>query len=103
MQLATASPRNRTFLIASAATIATSIITLALVPRTLGGMLYAGFLPHAYCYLFQKDLIALHVGSDAAIWLSYVAISMTLAYLVYRTRREVPFSWMFLAFGTFII
>jgi len=32
-----------------------------------------------------------------------VAISLTLVYLVYRTRREIPFSWMFLAFGTFII
>ena len=45
----------------------------------------------------------LHVVADGLIWLSYVAISLTLVYLVYRTRREIPFSWMFLAFGTFII
>jgi len=61
------------------------------------------FLPHAYCYLFNRNLIVLHVVSDGLIWLSYVAISLTLVYLVYRTRREIPFSWMFLAFGTFII
>lgn len=61
------------------------------------------FLPHVYCYLYNRNLIALHVVSDGAIWLSYVGISITLAYLVYRTRREIPFSWMFLAFGTFII
>lgn len=35
--------------------------------------------------------------------MSYVSIALTLAYLVWRTRREMPFSWMFLAFGTFII
>jgi signal transduction histidine kinase len=53
--------------------------------------------------LYDKGLIALHLGSDTAIWLSYVSISVTLGYLVYRTRREIPFSWMFLLFGTFII
>lgn len=76
---------------------------MALLPQTLRGMFSNQFLPHAYCYLYDKGLIALHVGSDTAIWLSYVAISVTLTYLVYRTRREIPFSWMFLAFGTFII
>jgi hypothetical protein len=60
-------------------------------------------LPHTYCYLYNKQLIGLNVGTDAAIWLSYVAISCTLVYLVWRTRREVPFSWMFLAFGLFIV
>jgi signal transduction histidine kinase len=76
---------------------------MALLPQTLRGMFSNQFLPHAYCYLYDKGLIALHVGSDTAIWLSYVSISVTLTYLVYRTRREIPFSWMFLAFGTFII
>jgi signal transduction histidine kinase len=55
------------------------------------------------CYLYDKQLIALHVGTDTLIWLSYVAISCTLLYLVRRTRREIPFSWMFLAFGLFIV
>jgi signal transduction histidine kinase len=63
----------------------------------------SNFMPHAMCYLYNKQLIALHVGSDAAIWLSYVAISGTLVYLVWRTRKEIPFSWMFLAFGLFIV
>jgi signal transduction histidine kinase len=61
------------------------------------------FLPHAVCYLYNQNLILLHVVSDGLIWLSYLAISLTLMYLVYRTRREIPFSWIFLAFGTFII
>lgn len=81
-----------------------SIATLAMIPMALRGMLSSGrFLPHTYCYLYNKQLIGLNIGTDAAIWLSYVAISCTLVYLVWRTRREVPFSWMFLAFGLFIV
>lgn len=45
----------------------------------------------------------LHLLSDALIATAYVGISATLAYLVYRTRREIPFHWMFLAFGLFIV
>jgi signal transduction histidine kinase len=74
-----------------------------LLSRILRGLFSSQFLPHAYCYLYNRNLIALHVVSDAVIWLSYVAISLTLVYMVYRTRREIPFSWMFLAFGIFII
>src|ERR1051326_8313261 len=58
---------------------------------------------HAYCYLGNSRLIAIHAVTDSLIYLSYTAISVTLAYLVHRTRHEIPFRWMFLAFGTFII
>ena len=61
------------------------------------------FLPHLYCYLGNTRLIWLHVTSDLLIGLSYVAISSTLAYLVWRERQSIPFSWMFIAFGAFII
>jgi hypothetical protein len=37
-------------------------------------------LPHQFCYLNNKQLIALHIGTDAVIWLSYVAISFSLVY-----------------------
>ena len=94
---------HKGLVIASAATIALSLLTLVLTPGAIKAIFSARFLPHAVCYLNDKSLIALHVGSDLAIWLSYVAISVTLTYLVYRTRREIPFSWMLLAFGTFII
>lgn len=84
--------------------LALSAVTLALIPMALQGVLSsAPFLPHSYCYLNNKQLIGLNVGTDGIIWLSYVAISCTLVYLVWRTRREVPFSWMFLAFGLFIV
>src|SRR5215470_4813018 len=62
-----------------------------------------GFLPHAVCYLWDPALLTLHAVTDALIGLSYVTISATLAYLVFRARRDVPFHWIILAFGTFIV
>ncbi len=59
--------------------------------------------PHGYCYLWDPALVTVHVTSDALIGLSYVSISLTLGYMVVRSRRHIPFSWMFLAFGAFII
>ena len=83
--------------------IVVGLLATLLPPGRMQGVLSSQFLPHVYCYLFNRNLIVLHVVSDGLIWLSYVAISLTLVYLVYRTRREIPFSWLFLAFGTFII
>ena len=59
-------------------------------------------MPHGHCYLWQPGLVWLHVVSDVSHRLSYVAISLTLAYLVYRVR-DLPFQWMYLAFGVFIV
>jgi PAS domain S-box-containing protein len=61
------------------------------------------FMPHQHCYLFINELVWLHLSTDTLIGLSYVSISLTLAYLVYRARRDIPFHWVFLAFGLFII
>lgn len=64
---------------------------------------WSDFMPHACCYQYNPRMIWLHVISDMFIGLAYVSISTTLAYLVYRARREIPFHWMFLAFGLFIV
>ena len=48
-------------------------------------------------------LLGLHIMSDSLIGLSYLAISATLIYMVYGTRRMIPFHWMFLLFGLFIV
>ena len=64
---------------------------------------YSLFHPHGYCYLWDTDLVAVHVISDGLIGVSYVAISATLIYLVSRARTLLPFSWVFVAFGVFII
>jgi signal transduction histidine kinase len=61
------------------------------------------FMPHAHCFLFNRDLMRLHGWSDLLIGLSYVSISVTLTYLAVRARQDLPFHWMALAFATFIV
>ncbi|HMJ90007.1 MAG TPA: hypothetical protein VK530_09335, partial [Candidatus Acidoferrum sp.] len=59
--------------------------------------------PHAICYLASPKMIWLHVTSDALIGIAYVSISLTISFLVYRASEDIPFHWMFLAFGLFIV
>ncbi|HEY9634283.1 MAG TPA: PAS domain S-box protein [Coleofasciculaceae cyanobacterium] len=61
-----------------------------------------GFIPHGHCYLWKPDLVWLHVVSDCLIGLAYYSIPLMLVYFV-RSRRDVPFDWIFWMFGTFII
>ncbi|MGV0029235.1 ATP-binding protein [Phormidesmis priestleyi] len=60
------------------------------------------FIPHGHCYLWQTNLVGLHVISDALIALAYYSIPITLLYLV-RKRHDLPFEWVFLLFGAFIV
>src|SRR5438874_1786013 len=60
-------------------------------------------MPHAVCYLWDVRLLTLHAVTDILIGLSYVAISTTLGVLVMRARRDIPFHWVILAFGAFIV
>ena len=66
-------------------------------------LMRADFLPRRYCYLGQPALVWTHVSADLLIAAAYFAISVTLVYLFHRARRDVPFQWMFLAFGVFIV
>src|SRR5580704_5543994 len=61
-----------------------------------------GLMPHGNCYLWTPSLIALHVISDSLIALSYLSIPITLVHFI-RKRRDIPFSWVFLCFGAFIV
>src|ERR1700727_750364 len=60
------------------------------------------YMPHGYCFLWNPGLVGLHVISDSLIALSYLSIPFTLAYFV-RKRRDLPFHWMFVCFGVFIL
>jgi PAS domain S-box-containing protein len=62
----------------------------------------AQFLPHAYCLTFEPALLALHGISDTLIGASYFAIPVGLIYFL-RKRPDIPLSWMFMLFGTFIV
>jgi len=60
------------------------------------------FRPHGYCYLWNSGLVWLHLISDLLIALAYFTIPVTLLWFV-RKRRDLPFSWMFVMFGVFIV
>ncbi|HEV2491276.1 MAG TPA: PAS domain S-box protein [Candidatus Acidoferrales bacterium] len=60
------------------------------------------FMPHGYCYLWDPGLVWLHVISDSLITLAYFVIPVLLLWLV-RKRRDIPFNWMFVCFGVFIV
>jgi two-component sensor histidine kinase len=60
------------------------------------------FMPHGFCVLWRPDLVWTHVGSDAVIALAYFTIPVFLVTLLKR-RRDIEFSWAFVAFATFIL
>ena len=60
------------------------------------------FMPHGYCYSWKPGLVWLHLVSDVLIALAYFSIPLTLVYFI-RKRKDLPFNWMFLCFGTFIL
>ena len=66
-------------------------------------ILATNFLPHQYCYLGRPGLVWTHVIADSLIGLAYLTISGTLVYLAQKGRRDIPFHWMFLVFGSFIV
>jgi hypothetical protein len=60
------------------------------------------FLPHGHCYLQSSEMVWLHVVSDLLIAVAYYSIPLILFSFVSR-RRDVPFNWMFILFGIFIL
>jgi PAS domain S-box-containing protein len=60
------------------------------------------FIPHGHCYLWERNLVWLHILSDAFIALAYYSIPATLFYFV-RKRQDLPFDWIFLLFSAFIV
>jgi hypothetical protein len=90
-------------LYAVASVLVLAVGPFVVLPYVTEGLLSTNFLPHLYCYLRTPSVVWTHVAADSLIGVAYLAISITLGYLVYRARRDIPFHWMFLAFGLFII
>ena len=68
----------------------------------LGGALFSnGLMPHGFCYQWKPSLLWLHATCDSLIALAYFSIPIALIYFA-RKRRDIPFGWMFVCFGTFI-
>jgi PAS domain S-box-containing protein len=94
---------TRQLLYGMALLLAIAAAPLLIWPTLAGRILASNFLPHLYCYLGKPGLVWTHVMADSCIGLAYFTISGTLAYLVQKGRRDIPFHWMFLVFGSFII
>jgi signal transduction histidine kinase len=60
------------------------------------------FMPHGSCYLWEPNLLWLHVIADGLIALSYFSIPILLFYFVSQ-RHDLPFDWIFILFAAFII
>jgi PAS domain S-box-containing protein len=61
-----------------------------------------GFMPDGQCYLWNPGLLKLHLISDLLIAIAYFTIPFTLLNFV-RRRKDLPFNWMFVCFGIFIV
>jgi PAS domain S-box-containing protein len=61
-----------------------------------------GFQPYGFCCNWNSGLLWLHVISDTLIALAYFAIAFIL-FTFARKRRDIPFNWLFLLFGVFIV
>lgn len=85
--------------IAAGATLSACIVW----PPLTKWLLTTAYLPHAYCYLGNPRLVWTNVVADSLIGIAYLAISATLGYLGWKGQRDIPFHWMFLAFGLFIL
>jgi two-component system cell cycle sensor histidine kinase/response regulator CckA len=66
-------------------------------------LLATNFLPHSYCLVGNARLLWTNVVADLLIGLSYVVISVTLVWVVRRTRGDLPYPEFFWAFGLFIV
>ena len=62
----------------------------------------SNFMPRRHCGHWTTELVWIHLGSDALIWLAYLTIPVVLVSFA-RRRRDLPFPWMFWMFGAFII
>ena len=87
----------------SVSVVVVAALAAILVPGSVRALFSPGFfMPHVHCYLDDPRMVWLQGLSDFLIGLSYMAISAALVYLVSKARKDIPFEWMFLAFGVFI-
>ncbi len=65
-------------------------------------VVFLGYMPHGQCYLWQTNLVGLHVLSDGLTAIAYFSIPISLLALM-RQRSDLPFKSVFLLFSLFII
>lgn len=73
------------------------------MPEFLANLMMSDlFIPHGDGYLWNAQLVGLHLGSDLTIAIAYFSIPLTLFYFIDK-RVDLPFKWIFSLFGVFII
>ena len=85
------------------AVVAGTALVFVAWPKLLHNILSSAYMPHLYCYLGSTSLAWTHAIADSVIGFAYLAISGTLAYLIYRGQNDLPFHGLFFAFAVFII
>ncbi len=60
------------------------------------------FIPHGHCYLWQPELVWLHILSDSLIALAYFSIAIALVYFIQK-REDIPYPEIFVLFSAFIL
>jgi hypothetical protein len=60
------------------------------------------YMPHGICFLWQPELIALHVVSDSLIALAYYSIPIALIYFALK-RTDLAFPGIFVLTSLFIL
>ena len=60
-------------------------------------------MPHGHCYQWDPSILWTSVISDGLIAAAYIAIPFTLVFQIMRKRKDLPFDWMFVCFGLFIV
>ena len=60
------------------------------------------YIPHGHCYLWQTNLVFLHVISDGLIAIAYYSIPCILIYFL-KKREDIPFKGIFILFSLFIL
>lgn len=62
-----------------------------------------GYIPHGHCYLWQTNLVGLHVIGDALIALAYFSIPTMLIYFINKRSDVEKFRKVSFLFSSFII
>ena len=61
-----------------------------------------GFIPRRLCGLWPEWLIREHVGGNALVWLTFIAIPVVIWRLGYRSSGIAPFARLASAFASFV-
>ena len=97
-----AQPRRPTLVVGG---LTAALVLGAAVPFALafGAGTRGGYQAMGASFRWEPLLVGLHLITDLLIGLAYVGISGTLIVLARRARHSIPFLWVFVAFGLFII